>query len=187
MDYDFAHSGYTLCTIDSGADHAGLTREYAAMPLEMKAVAAFFGKEVLREVDEEAFYLELPEVRKVTGDRAVLRAMHFFAENRRVQFQLRALENDNFQAFLDYVNESGDASWELLQNITPPGADRHQDMAFTLALCRKLLEGEGAVRVHGGGFAGTALAFVPDHRLEAFRQSVDRVLGEQACHMLKIR
>ena len=187
MDYDFAHSGYTLCTIDSGADHAGLTREYAAMPLEMKAVAAFFGKEVLREVDEEAFYLELPEVRKVTGDRAVLRAMHFFAENCRVQLQLRALENDNFQAFLDYVNESGDASWELLQNITPPGADRHQDMAFTLALCRKLLEGEGAVRVHGGGFAGTALAFVPDHRLEAFRRSVDRVLGEQACHILKIR
>ena len=110
VDYDFAHSGYTLCTIDSGADHADLTDEYAAMPIEMKKVAKFFGKEVLREVDEQEFYAKIAEIRKETGDRAVLRAIHFFNENRRVQMQVRALKNDNFDAFLHYVNESGKES-----------------------------------------------------------------------------
>ena len=122
VDYDFAHSGYTLCTIDSGADHADLTDEYAAMPIEMKKVAKFFGKEVLREVDEQEFYAKIAEIRKETGDRAVLRAIHFFNENRRVQMQVRALKNDNFDAFLHYVNESGLASWTLLQNVLPLGA-----------------------------------------------------------------
>ena len=154
IDHDFAHCGYTLCIIDSGADHADLTAEYAAIPAEMKNVAAYFEKDVLRDVDEQEFYARLADVRKAVGDRAVLRAMHFFDENRRVQMQVRALKNDNFAVFLNYVNESGNASWELLQNITPLGATAHQEMAFTLALCRKLLGGEGAVRVHGGGFAG---------------------------------
>ena len=128
VDYDFAHSGYTLCTIDSGADHADLTDEYAAMPIEMKKVAAFFGKEVLREVDEQEFYAKIADVRKQTGDRAVLRAIHFFNENRRVQLQVRALKNDHFDAFLRYVNESGMASWTLLQNVTPAGYVEKQDM-----------------------------------------------------------
>lgn len=120
-------------------------------------------------MDEQEFYARLADVRKAVGDRAVLRAMHFFDENRRVQMQVRALKNDNFAVFLNYVNESGNASWELLQNITPLGATAHQEMAFTLALCRKLLGGEGAVRVHGGGFAGTVLAFVPNEQFEQFK------------------
>ena len=124
VDYDFAHSGYTLCTIDAGADHADLTDEYAAIPAEMKQVARFFGKEVLREVDEKEFYKEIAELRKETGDRAVLRAIHFFNENRRVQMQVRALKNDNFDAFLHYVNESGMASWTLLQKRDPGGVHR---------------------------------------------------------------
>ena len=129
VDYDFAHSGYTLCTIDAGADHADLTDEYAAIPAEMKQVARFFGKEVLREVDEKEFYKEIAELRKETGDRAVLRAIHFFNENKRVQLQVRALRNDNFDAFLHYVNESGMASWTLLQNVIPAGYIEKQDIA----------------------------------------------------------
>ena len=186
VDYDFAHSGYTLCTIDSGADHADLTDEYAAMPIEMKKVAAFFGKEVLREVDEQEFYAKIAEIRKATGDRAVLRGIHFFNENRRVQMQVRALHNDNFDAFLNYVNESGRASWMLLQNVIPRGYAEHQDMAITLALCTKLLQGRGAVRIHGGGFAGTALAFVPNDSFEQFKAGVEAVLGEGHCHLLQI-
>ena len=187
VDYDFAHSGYTLCTIDSGADHADLTDEYAAMPIEMKKVAAFFGKEVLREVDEQEFYAKIAEIRKETGDRAVLRAIHFFNENRRVQLQVRALKNDNYGAFLRYVNESGMASWTLLQNVVPLGAAQHQDMALTLALCQQLLAGEGAVRVHGGGFAGTALAFVPNNRFEQFKDKIDAAIGVNAVHKLIIQ
>ena len=169
VDYDFAHSGYTLCAIDAGADHADLTDEYAAMPIEMKKVAKFFGKKVLREVDEQEFYEKIAEVRKETGDRAVLRTIHFFNENKRVQLQVQALKNDNFDAFLRYVNESGMASWILLQNVTSAGYIEKQDMAFTLALCQQLLGGEGAVRVHGGGFAGTALAFVPNRHSRLLR------------------
>ena len=186
VDYDFAHSGYTLCTIDSGADHADLTDEYAAMPVEMKTVAAFFGKEVLRQVDEAAFYAKIADVRKAAGDRAVLRAIHFFNENRRAQQQVQALKEGNFDAFLHYVNESGMASWTLLQNVTPAGYIRKQDMAFTIALCQQLLAQKGAVRVHGGGFAGTALAFVPNDKFEGFKIAVENVLGEGHCHKLTI-
>ncbi len=186
IDYDFEHCGYTICIIDSGADHADLTAEYAAIPTEMRKIAAYFGKEVLRDVDERDFYARLAEVRKTAGDRAVLRAMHFFDENRRVQMQVRALKNDNFAAFLNYVNESGNASWELLQNITPLGATAHQEMAFTLALCRKLLGGEGAVRVHGGGFAGTVLAFAPNDGFGDFKAAVEAKLGVGCCHRIII-
>ena len=187
VDYDFGHSGYTLCTIDSGADHADLTDEYAAMPVEMKKVANFFGKEVLREVDEQEFYAKIADVRKETSDRAVLRAIHFFNENKRVQLQVRALRNDNFDAFLHYVNESGMASWTLLQNVTPAGYVEKQDMAFTIALCQQLLAGEGAVRVHGGGFAGTALAFVPNDKFERFKAGIEAVLGDGRCRKLQIQ
>ena len=187
VDYDFTHSGYTLCTIDSGADHADLTDEYAAMPIEMKQVAKFFGKEVLREVNEAEFYAKIADIRKETGDRAVLRAIHFFNENRRVQMQVRALKNDNFDAFLHYVNESGLASWTLLQNVTPAGYIEKQHMALTLALCQQLLAGEGAVRVHGGGFAGTALAFVPNNRFEQFKDKIDAAIGVNAVHKLIIQ
>ena len=187
LDFDFGSCGYSLCILDSGADHAELTDEYAAIPREMKQVAAVFGKSVLREVDESEFYSRLAEVRKACGDRAVLRAIHFFEENRRVQLQVRALQNDNFTAFLHYVTESGRSSQLYLQNVTPLGASAHQDMAFTLALAEKLLDGHGACRVHGGGFAGTALAFVPKERLEQFRAGFEAVMGKGSCHVLAIR
>ncbi len=187
VEFSFAEHGYTLCTVDSGADHAGLTADYAAIPQEMHAVAACFGKDVLREVDEQAFYCELPRLRRAAGDRAVLRAMHFFDEDQRVRRQVQALREGQLQAFLDGVNASGDASWELLQNLTPPGAVEHQSMALTLALCRRLLGGAGAVRVHGGGFAGTVLAFVPDDRMAAFSAGIAQTLGPNACCPLQIQ
>ena len=187
LDFDFESCGYCLCILDSGADHAELTQEYAAIPQEMKAVAAVFGKNYLREVDEAAFYDRIAEAREKCGDRAVLRAIHFFEENRRVRLQVRALRNDNFEAFLQYVTESGRSSQLYLQNVTPLGAKKHQEMAFTLALAEKLLDGHGACRVHGGGFAGTALAFVPKDQLEAFRAGFEHVMGKGSCHVLSIR
>lgn len=186
VDFDFEHSGYTLCTIDSNADHADLTDEYASIPVDMKKVAKILGKEVLRQVDEKAFYEMLPQIRKEAGDRAVLRAIHFFNENKRVQAQVAALKNGEFERFLTLVNDSGRASWMLLQNVIPVGYVAHQDMALTLALCNQLLDGQGAVRIHGGGFAGTALAFVKNEKFERFRAGVEAVLGEGHCHKLHI-
>ena len=144
VEFDFAHCGYTPCILDSGADHADLTDEYAAIPQEMRSVARCFGKEVLREVNEAEFYAQLKQVREQTGDRAVLRAMHFFDENRRVLEQVQALKNGDFEGFLAGVRASGRSSWMLLQNIIPLGSTAHQQMALAQALCEKLLDGRGA-------------------------------------------
>lgn len=185
-DFDFTASGYDLCIIDTRSDHADLTDAYAAVPAEMKAVAHYFGKEVLREVDEEEFLSALAQVRLQTGDRAVLRAMHFFAENRRAKEQAEALKKGDFEAYLRLVNESGQSSWCLLQNITA-GDPVHQAVALTLARGQQLLKGRGAIRVHGGGFAGTVQAYVPHDLLEPFRSGMEALLGEGACHVLRIR
>lgn len=185
--FDFASCGYSLCIIDSGASHSDLTDCYAAITNELKAVCRVFGKEVLRDVPEDEFYARLGEVRQAAGDRAVLRAIHVYEDNKRVRLQLRALENDNFPAFLEYVKESGDSSWMYLQNVIPEGRTAHQEVAFALALAKHLLGGHGACRVHGGGFAGTIQAFVPNEQLEEFRGGIEAVLGEGSCHVLSIR
>ena len=184
---DFSAYGHALCIIDSGADHADLTDEYAAVPGEMKAVAAYFGKEVLTQINEADFYAAIPQLRKTCGDRAVLRAVHFYQENARVPRQVAALEGGDFETFLDLIRESGRSSWMYLQNVIPAGYTRHQDVAVALALCEHYLEGRGAFRVHGGGFAGTVQAFVPVDLLESFRAGIDGALGEGACHVLSIR
>ena len=185
--FDFASCGYSLCIIDSGASHSDLTDCYAAITEELKTVCRVFGKEVLRDVPEDEFYARLGEVRQAAGDRAVLRAIHVYEDNKRVRLQLRALENDNFPAFLEYVKESGDSSWMYLQNVIPEGRTAHQEVAFALALAKHLLGGHGACRVHGGGFAGTIQAFVPNEQLEEFRGGIEAVLGEGSCHVLSIR
>jgi len=187
LDFDFAACGHALCIIDSGADHADLTDEYAAIPRDMKAVAALFGKEVLRQVNPAEFYARLNEVRAAVGDRAVMRAMHFFADNQRVADQVSALKAGNFEEFLRLVNESGRSSWLYLQNVVPAGYTVHQELAVALALADHLLHGRGACRVHGGGFAGTIQAFVPADMLEEFRTGMEAVLGEGSCHVLSIR
>ena len=187
VSFDFSACGHALCIIDSGADHADLTDEYAAVPGEIKAVAAHFGKEVLTQIDEAAIYAALPVLRKSCGDRAVLRAIHFYQENARVPKQVAALENGDFDTFLGLIKESGHSSYMYLQNVIPAGYKQHQDVAVALALCEHFLKGRGAYRVHGGGFAGTVQAFVPFDLLESFRAGMDAVLGEGACHVLSIR
>ena len=187
IEFDFEAAGHTLCIIDSGADHADLTDEYAAIPRELKQVCSFFGKEVLREVPEEAFMEALPRLRGQVPDRAILRAIHFYQENKRVARQKQALLEQDFESFLRLTTQSGHSSWMYLQNISPAGAVAHQEVAVALALCDTLLRGRGAYRVHGGGFAGTVQAFVPMDMLKAFKTGIERVLGEGSCHVLHIR
>ena len=187
VNFDFAACGHALCIIDSRASHADLTDEYAAVPGELKEVCAYFGKEVLTQVDEADFFAALPALRERCGDRAVLRGIHEYQENKRVDAQVAALESGDFDGFLKLVSESGRSSWMYLQNVIPAGYKEHQEMAVALALCEKYLAGKGAFRVHGGGFAGTVQAFVPNDMLDSFVAGIDAVLGAGACHVLSIR
>ena len=187
VNFDFSSCGHALCIIDSGADHADLTDEYAAVPGEIKSVAAYFGKEVLTQIDEADFFAAIPALRAKCGDRAVLRAVHFYQENARVPKQVAALEAGDFDAFLKLIKESGYSSYMYLQNVIPAGYKAHQNVALALAMCEHFLQGKGACRVHGGGFAGTVQAFVPFEILDSFRAGIDGVLGEGACHVLSIR
>ena len=187
IDFDFASTGHALCIIDSGADHADLTPEYAAVPGELKEICAHFGKDVLREVPEEDFYAALPALRRKAGDRAVLRAIHIYGDNARVEGQVGALRRGDFDAFLMHVTDSGLSSWRYLQNVVPAGYTHHQEVAVALAMAERLLDTRGACRVHGGGFAGTIQAFVPLDMLDRFKAEMDRCLGDGACHVLTIR
>ncbi len=185
--FDFAACGHALCIIDTRASHADLTDEYAAITQELKGICAYFGKEVLRQIDEQEFYAAIPALRQQCGDRAVMRAIHFYQENARVPRQVEALRAGDFEAYLGLMNESGFSSYMNLQNVIPTGYTEHQDVAIALALCKHYLKGRGGYRVHGGGFAGTVQAFVPFDILEDFRAGIDKVLGEGACHVLSIR
>lgn len=187
VDFDFASAGHSLCMIDVGADHASLTHEYAAIPAEMKKISAHFGKDVLREVDETEFFAAIPTLRREAGDRAVLRAIHIFQENRRVERLCQALGEGDFDAFLQVVRQSGRSSWMYLQNVIVTGSVQEQSAALALALCDSILGQRGAYRIHGGGFGGTVQAFVPDDMLEEFRQKVEAVFGLGSCHVMKIR
>lgn len=184
---DFSKAGLALCILDSGADHADLTDEYAAIPAECRAVAAVCGGEVLRDVPFETFLAKLPECRRQCGDRAVLRAFHVYADNDRVAKQVAALHDGDFGTFLCLVNESGRSSWEYLQNVIPAGYKEHQEVGVTIAAAKHLLGDKGAVRVHGGGFAGTVQAFVPVEMLDEFKAGMEAILGEGRCHVLSIR
>lgn len=187
LDIDFEKTGLALCIIDSGADHADLTDEYAAIPVELKKICRLLGKEVLREIPEAEFMAAIPKIRKEVGDRAILRALHFYGDNERVPKQAAALESGDIDTFLQLVKESGRSSWMYLQNIVPCGYKEHQEMGIALALCDTFLKGRGAYRVHGGGFAGTVQAFVPVDMLEEFRTEVEAILGAGSCHVLSIR
>ena len=185
--FDFGSCGHALCIIDSRADHADLTDEYAAVPGELKAICSHFGKDVTTEIDEDEFYAAIPALREKCGDRAVMRAIHEYNENRRVPKQVAALEAGDFDTFLKLTKESGFSSWMYLQNVIPAGYVKQQAMAVALGLCEHYLQGRGAYRVHGGGFAGTVQAFVPNDILDSFVKGIDAALGEGACHVLSIR
>ena len=188
VEYDFTKSGYSLCIIDSGADHADLTNEYAAITVEMRKIANYFGKAYLREVNPEEFAEHIADVRKaVNNDRAVLRAMHYFNDNVRAQEEVEALRENDFEKFLDIVRKSGQSSFMYLQNVYAASMPEQQAVSLALAMCDEILGDNGAFRVHGGGFAGTVQAFVPNDMVEEFKTKIDAVFGEGMCHVLTIR
>lgn len=187
VDFDITAAGYALCVVDTGGNHADLTGEYAAIPVEMKKVAAFFGKEVLRDVDEKEFYEHIGEIRKQTGDRAVLRAMHFFDDDRLAAQEAKALQSGDFESFKEMIISSGRSSSQRLQNVFAVVNPQEQGLTLALALSERLLAGKGAWRVHGGGFAGTIQAFVPLSCLEEYRTEIEKVFGEGTCYTLSIR
>ncbi len=186
LDIDFASSGYTLCIVDTKGSHADLTGEYAAIPQEMRAVAQVLGGEVLRDVPKEYFFENIGKLRGRVNDRAILRAMHFYADNDRVTIQAQALKENRFEDFLKLVTQSGRSSYMYNQNIYPAGS-LDQGVAVALSVSEALLGERGGYRVHGGGFAGTIQAFVPAGMTIAYKQSMERLFGEGCCHVLSIR
>lgn len=184
---DLDANGYVLFITDTKGSHADLSDEYSAIPSEMISVAKQLGKDWLRAADENEFYAKLPELRKVCGDRAVLRAAHFFAENKRAISAAKAIEDNDMDTFLRIIRASGDSSARLLQNLYACKAPQEQGISVALMMSEKLLGGEGASRVHGGGFAGTIQAFVPKHLADTYRKGMDSLFGDGSCHQLRIR
>ena len=187
IELDIAKSGCTLCVVDTGGNHANLTQDYADVTIECKAVSNALGVEFLRDADECEFYKNLASIRKSCGDRAALRAFHFFNENSRVEKQKKALEQADFGTFFKLVNASGDSSYKYLQNLYPTSNPSEQGLCLALALTSNFLDGEGACRVHGGGFAGTIQCYVPNEKLADYKQMIEAVFGENSCVPLKIR
>ena len=187
VDVDFSKFGHSLCIVDTKGSHADLTDEYAAIPMEMKKVANYFGKEFLREVDEEDFFNDIAGARKACQDRAVLRAIHLFEENKRVDQEVKALNNSDFETFKNVVKESGDSSYKFLQNVYANCDVQNQSVSIGLAMSEKIIGRNGVCRVHGGGFAGTIQAFVKDEFVTAYKTEIERVFGKGSCHVLKVR
>jgi galactokinase len=184
--YDFGAKGYAVCVVSAGGEHGNLTDEYAAIPYEMKCVAKQMGCELLQNVTPEALFAAIPKLKNVVSDRSILRALHFVDATRRAQEAAEALKRDDLEAFLDVVIRAGNSSWELLQNLNVPASD-NQEIPLALEMSRRMLEGRGAWRNHGGGFAGTILAFVPFDLLDTYRANMDAVFGQGATTVLAIR
>ena len=185
--YDFEKAGYCLCVTDTKGSHADLTEEYIAIRSEMESIAAQFGKEFLRDVDDHQFYREIPQLRKKCSDRAVLRALHFFAENNRAVLEANALLEGNMDSFITLVRESGESSANYLQNFYSCRKPMEQAIPLGVMISRNILGENGAVRVHGGGFAGTIQAFVPTKKVNEYSQEMNRIFGDGSCYILKIR
>lgn len=187
LDVDFESKHYSLCIIDTKGSHDDLTDEYASVPKEMKEIAKELGKDHLREVDEAKFYAAIPALRKTCGDRAVLRAIHFFSENARVARQAEALKEDRMDDFLTLVKESGNSSFKFLQNIYVSSNVKEQNMSIALAVSESILGENGVCRVHGGGFAGTIQAFVKNEFVGEYKERIEAIFGSGSCNVLKIR
>ncbi len=185
--FDFEQAGYCICVTDTGGSHANLTPDYVAVREEMESVAAYFGKEYLRQVEEEDFYRELPKLRGTCSDRALLRAAHFFGDNRRAREEAEALRRGDTELFLKLVKESGDSSETFLQNLYSASAPTEQAIPLGIMLSKRVLAGKGAVRVHGGGFAGTIQAFVPTSQAETYVAEMEKVFGAGSCYVFRIR
>jgi galactokinase len=187
LDYDFRSSNYALCITNTGGSHADLTDDYASVRQEMEAVAGMFGKKVLRQVDKKDVIENIVGIREKLGDRAVLRAMHFYGENERVEKAAKALKADDFKTFLKCITESGLSSYMYNQNVFSTKDTRSQGVSLALNIAERLLKDDGAYRVHGGGFAGTMQAFVPNEKVEEYKSSMEAVFGQGSCYILSIR
>lgn len=185
--FSFETSGYKLCLVSVGGDHADLTDLYAAIPQRMHRVAELFGEKNLRPIPTKTFFERLPQVRRECGDDAALAAIHFFGENERVPRQAEALRKGDFKAFCSLVCASGHSSYEALQNVLIPLPDALQGAGIALNLAARLLEDRGAWRIHGGGFGGTTQNFVPDDRVDAFCEAMEAIFGQGACRVFSIR
>lgn len=187
VDFDFAESGYSLCIVDTHGNHSDLTDDYAAVRGEMESVAKALGKDVLRQIPADEFFKSIPLLVGKVNDRAILRATHFYNENVRVEKAVKALETNDFESFKETITESGFSSFLYNQNVFTPKNPTEQKLSLALCLSQQLLEGKGAWRVHGGGFAGTIQAFVPNDLLDEYKNTMDSVFGEGSCHVLIIR
>lgn len=187
FNFDFESKGYSICVTDTKGSHANLTGDYVAIRNEMEQVAAFFGKSYLRQVEEKDFYENISKIRKTCSDRAVIRATHFFDDNNRAIQEANALMNDDLKRFLKLVQESGDSSATLLQNLYSLSSPTKQEIPLAIMMSKKILNGKGAVRVHGGGFAGTIQAFVPKEVEAEYISQMNNIFGEGSCHKLRIR
>jgi len=188
IDFDITGAGYNLCIVNTGGNHADLTDDYASVPAEMKSVAAYFGKEVLREVDETEVIANIAVLREKLGDRAIMRALHFFEENKRVGMQKAALESGDLDAFFENVKASGRSSFCYLQNVYTNKNVSEQGLSLALCLAERILKDKKAAwRVHGGGFAGTIQAFVPSDTVAEFKNTMDACFGKGACIVLNVR
>ncbi len=187
LSVDFEQYDHSLCIVDTKGSHADLSGEYSAIPIDMKKVAAYFKKEYLTQVAEEEFYREIPRIREVVGDRCVLRAIHFFDDNRRVGQEVEALRANQFGRFKELVRESGNSSYKYLQNVYANMDFENQSIPMALALSEKELEDNGVCRVHGGGFAGTIQVFIKNDAVNAYQATMEYYFGKGSCHVLKIR
>ncbi len=187
LQFDFEKSGYCLCITDTKGSHSGLTDDYAAVRAEMESVAEYFGKEYLRDVNENDFYSNIAKIRERCGDRAILRTAHFFNENIRAKQEYTALTDENMEYFFELVRQSGDSSANLLQNLYSVSDPHAQAIPIGIMLSKHILGGKGAVRVHGGGFAGTIQAFVPISMVQKYAGEMNRIYGENSCYILSIR
>lgn len=187
IDFNLSAHGHRLCIVNTGGNHADLTGDYASITEEMRSVSNALEENFLRDVNEKDFYQKISELRESYGDRAVIRAMHFFADNARVVDEKQALLDDRFDDFLKLITESGNSSFRYLQNVFSVSAPKEQGLSLALALTEKFLNGRGACRVHGGGFAGTIQVFIPEDLLEEYIALIEGVFGEGSCYVLNIR
>lgn len=188
IDFNLSDMGYNLCIVNTGGNHADLTDDYAAIPAEMRSVAEAFGGSVLRETDEQTVINNISSLRESVGDRGILRTLHFFEENKRVEVQKQALLDGDIHKFFELVKESGKSSFCYLQNVYTTQNLKEQGLSLALCLADITLSGkQGAFRVHGGGFAGTIQAYVKSDDVAAFKSVMDSTFGDGACLVLRIR
>ena len=189
IDFDFGAQNYSLVIVNTGKGHADLSADYSSVPLEMRKVAAYFGKEACADITEEDVIREMADVRAYAGDRSVMRALHFFEENKRVEEQVKALREGDFETFLQDVTASGNSSWKWLQNVYTTANVQEQGISIALALTELFIKEKqkGACRIHGGGFAGVIMVMLPNGLVDEYVEYIEGAIGEGNAYRMSIR